>query len=107
MSSAASAPVSAPSGPSLTSVCSQPVLHHRVVERIGAAQHWRDVVLDDAERGQAALHRRRLADPHAAVIGPDAHESASFRRRIRGGPCDLESLDPVDLHAIVSLWVFW
>ena len=77
MSSAASAPVSAPSGPSLTRRCSSLSCSTAWSSGSCADQRRRDVARDDAERGEAALHRRGLADAGQAVIGLDAHEGAA------------------------------
>ena len=84
--------------PELDAGVQQRVEQHGMIERVLADQRRRQVVADDAERGEAALHRRRLADAVDAVIGVDAHEGAVLRRLVVRRPAHLEGVDAGDLH---------
>ena len=92
MSIAASAPVTAPSGPELDVLVEQPVVEDGVVEGIRADEVRRHVASDDAERMLAALHRRGLAPADDAVLGLDAHQGAAIDpadRRASNSPAEL------------------
>ena len=69
-----------------------------VIERVRADQHRRDVARDNAERGEAALHRRRFADAAEPLIRMDPDKGAALLRRIARRPADLKHLDVADFH---------
>src|SRR5438105_12736177 len=69
-----------------------------VIERVLTDQHRRDIARDDAERGEAALHRRRFADAVVSVIRVDADKGAALLRLFAGSPADLKRLDVADFH---------
>ena len=89
--------------PELDAGVQQRVEQHGMVQRILADQRRREIVRDHAERGEAALHRRGLADAEHAVVGVDAHEGAVLRRLVVRRPAHLERIDAGDLHGACSL----
>ena len=99
MSSAASALRERAFRSELDQAVQQPVVDHRVIERVRAGDRGRDVVLQDRERDETALHRRDLAQTATPVVAPDAQEAAASGRRILRAPLDLECLDSGDAHA--------
>ena len=93
--------------PELHTGVQQRIQQHGMIERILADQRRREVVPDDAERGEAALHRRRLADAVDPVVGEDADEGAVLRRLLVRRPAHLERIDAGDLHgALLSASAF-
>ena len=85
-------------GTELDEAVQHPVLQHGMIERVLADQRRSEVVGDDAERGEPALHRRRFADPPEPVIGVDADKGAALRRAVVRRPGKLERLDFTDFH---------
>jgi hypothetical protein len=74
------------------------VEQHAVIERVLADQGRRNVARDDAERGNATLHRRGLADPGEAVIAMHPDKGAALLRLVVRPPADLKDLDVGDFH---------
>src|SRR5947207_10793987 len=85
-------------GPELGKAMERGVEKDGVIERVLTDQHRRDVARDDAERGEAALHRRRFADAVVSVIRVDADKGAALLRLVAGSPADLKRLDVADFH---------
>jgi len=69
-----------------------------MVERILADQRRGEIARDDPERGEAALHRRRLADPRRAVLAIDPDPGAALLGLVGAGPVDLKRLDVANFH---------
>ncbi len=108
MSTAARAPVTMPSGPSLISLCSRRSQGDGMVEHIGADQRRRHVAGDDLQRGHAVLHGRGLAQADQPV-GVDGDDGG---RRAEGGLEELRDIAPAhqkrfdlgDLHDDLPGW---
>ena len=79
----------------------QAVLQYRIIERILADQRWCEVMLDDPERGEPALHRRRLANAERAVVAMNPDPGAALRRLVLRCPLDLKDLDVANLHGML------
>src|SRR5207253_10487248 len=66
--------------PELGKSMEKSIEQHRVIERVLADQHGCEIALNDPERGEATLHRRRLADPGGAVIAMNPDPGAALLR---------------------------
>jgi hypothetical protein len=78
----------------------QRVVQHFMIERIRTDQLRREIVPYDPERGQPAMHRRRLTDTDQAVVTMDSDPSAALRRLVLRRPSYLEDLDITYLHRV-------
>ena len=90
-----------PFGSELDEGVQQCVEQHRMIERVLADQRRRQIVLDDPERGEPALHRRRLADAERAVVAMNSDPSAALRGLVLGRPLNLKHFDFADLHGVL------
>ena len=73
-----------------------------MVERVLADQLRRQVVRDDPERGQPALHRRGFADPVETVLAPHPDKGAALLRLVLRRPGDLKGLNFGDFHSTAN-----
>jgi hypothetical protein len=76
----------------------EPVLDHGAVEWVGTDHDRGDIIDEDAERSQSALHRRDFTQSKPPVVGPDPDEGAALGRFVAVRPADPDSFNALDLH---------
>jgi len=92
MSSAASAPVNAPSGPSFTKVWSAASEQYSVIKRVLTDQYRCDIARDDAERSDAASIGDASPIPDKPSSVEDPHKGAALPWLVLRRPGDLGRL---------------
>src|SRR5215467_12466455 len=85
-------------GTELGEFVQQSVVQNCMIERVGADQLRREIVPDDPERCEPALHRRRLANAEGPVVAMDPNPGAALRRGILWRPLHLKHLDIANFH---------